>query len=181
MSQFVNAPLHMSYAAAGDPWLVGHTPRSAEASRSQAAGFRWAAETLSSDNLSIVRERIFGSLSVERVVMAERAAAFLARGISPDGPVTYVEGHPPWGEGLAGWIIHAVPGETLDGEPRIITDHGVPLGRAWQANGVDFVTLQNLHDGALIEGCGRKPRICRGRDRRNDGHSRALHVSPVSL
>jgi hypothetical protein len=85
------------------------------------------------------------------------------------------------GRGAAGWIIHAVPREALDREVWVITDHGVPLGRAWQADGVDFVALQNLHDGALIEGCGRRPRICRGRDRGNDGHSRALHASPVSL
>ena len=37
--------------------------------------------------------------------MAARAAALRARGLDPNGPLTYVQGYPPWGEGFAGAMM----------------------------------------------------------------------------
>ncbi|HLB25497.1 MAG TPA: hypothetical protein VJM83_04135, partial [Nitrospirota bacterium] len=94
--------------------------------------------------MRIVHERAFGGLSAQGEVMAARAGEFLTRGISPDGPVTYVQGSPPWvagGEGFAGAIIHAVPHGAGVWE---VEDGGQVVGRGWKRGGASFVVLQNI-------------------------------------
>ena len=88
----------------------------------------------------IVHERIFGSLSVEHDVMSARRQTFTSFGISPENPVTYIEGTPPWGSGLAGVIIHAVKADEI----WTVMDSGVPCGRGWRLNGVTHLVLQNI-------------------------------------
>jgi enamine deaminase RidA (YjgF/YER057c/UK114 family) len=98
------------------------------------------AETLRKHRLAIVHERVFGSLSVEQSIMAERSRAFVAHGVPTTTPVTCIQGHPVWGEGLAGVIIQAVPA----GQVRTLMDGDVPCGRAWHSNGAEFLMLQNI-------------------------------------
>lgn len=98
------------------------------------------AATLAGHNLEIVHERIFCSLSVEHFVRTERNRAFLAASISDATPVTCLQGHPAWGEGLAGVIIQAVPA----GQVRTLLDGDIPCGRAWTSNGAEFLMLQNI-------------------------------------
>lgn len=50
---------------------------------------------------------LFGSLTVKDAVLGVRAAVFTAHGLSASGTLTYIQGQPPWGEGLAGIIIRA--------------------------------------------------------------------------
>lgn len=92
---------------------------------------------------AIVHERIFGSLSIEQAVMSARQTAFQARGIPSDTPVTYVQGHPPWGEGLAGVLLRTV--SQVEG-PWTIEASGVPKGRKWRVGGVSFIILQNIQE-----------------------------------
>ena len=75
------------------------------AARAAAAVYSQIAETLRDRGLQIVQERIFGSLTSRNAVMATRAEVFLAHEMPPEGPVTYLQGNPPWGEGLSG-VIH---------------------------------------------------------------------------
>jgi enamine deaminase RidA (YjgF/YER057c/UK114 family) len=67
-----------------------------------------------------------------------------SQGISPDNPVTYIQGNPPWGEGLAGIIIRAVSSAGQKSNVRTITDSSVPCGRGWQLNGTKYLVLQNI-------------------------------------
>jgi len=97
------------------------------------------AEALSARGIVVVHERIFGSLSMEHEVISARRQAFTSFGISPENPVTYIEGRPPWGKGLAGVVIHAVKAD----EAWTIMDSGVPCGRGWRLNGVTHLVLQN--------------------------------------
>ncbi|MBI5488861.1 MAG: hypothetical protein HY905_16125 [Deltaproteobacteria bacterium] len=109
-----------------------------------AAGYARIARELRRRRLAVVHERVFGSLSCENDVRAARADALATADVEAAGPVTYVEGRPPWGEGLAGAIVAAVDPARLDAAPRMIVDRGAPRGRVWRADGALFVTLQSL-------------------------------------
>jgi enamine deaminase RidA (YjgF/YER057c/UK114 family) len=93
--------------------------------------------------LEIVHERILGSLSVELLVMAARHHALQTWGIPPDNPVTYIQGHPPWGDGLAGVIIQAISRNSVD-DVWTITDGRRPCGQGWRHNGSVYLVLQSI-------------------------------------
>ena len=101
---------HGSKAVLPEPALVGSPSDGWGADPTQAAqaAYGGIAQVLQEQGLTIIHERLFGSLSVKPAVLAARAAALRARGISPDEPLTYIQGHPTWGDGLAGVIIRAV-------------------------------------------------------------------------
>jgi enamine deaminase RidA (YjgF/YER057c/UK114 family) len=102
------------------------------------------ADALHDKRKEIVHERIFGSLSVKTAVLRERNTAMSEWQIPADGPVTYVEGNPPWGEGLAGIIIHAVFSDSAD-DIWTIMDGKSPCGRGWRRNGSTYLMLQNIN------------------------------------
>jgi enamine deaminase RidA (YjgF/YER057c/UK114 family) len=77
-------------------------------------------------------------------VLASRNAAFRARNLSADGPFTYIQGHPPWGEGFAGAIIQAVSRRHPVNEIWTIKDQGKAVGRGWRRQGATFLLLQNI-------------------------------------
>ena len=130
-------------AGEAEAFLVASVPAACGVATSAAAEvYSQIAETLCNRGLQVVQERIFGSLTSRHAVMATRADVFLTQGIPPYGPVTYLQGNPPWGEGLSGVIIHAVREASLD-EYQTITDHGVPCGRMRRRNGVCSLVLQN--------------------------------------
>jgi hypothetical protein len=58
--------------------------------------------------MEIFHERIFGTVSAYDDVIGERRTALESKGIDALTPLTYIQGTPPWGEGLAGVIVHAV-------------------------------------------------------------------------
>jgi enamine deaminase RidA (YjgF/YER057c/UK114 family) len=111
---------------------------------SSAAGDIYAriARTLSDTKMQIVQERIFGSIAGRKDILFARRSAMRECGIPSDGPLTYIEGKPAWGEGLAGVIIRAVSAE-LPVTP-ILRD-GSQCGRKWSESGAEFLILQNMH------------------------------------
>jgi len=100
---------------------------------------------LHESGMETVHESIFGSLSVELDVRDARELTLRAGGLGKDGPVTYIEGHPTWGTGLAGVIVHAVSAGRPDTTVWTIRDGDVPCGRGWKKNGVTFLSIQNIH------------------------------------
>lgn len=104
------------------------------------------AESLTGSGLIVVHERVFGSLAAAGEALAARAKALQARGVDPGGPVTYVEGRPPWGDGLAGVIIRAVAPALLEGPVGEIGEPGAVRGRTWRSGGATFVVLQDVRD-----------------------------------
>lgn len=130
----------LTWSESGELFIVASVPATVEAGRAAADIYGRIAETVRKHGLAIVHERVFGSQIAERIVMAERNRAFLAQEIPPGAPVTYVQGHPTWGMGLAGVIIQAVPA----GQVRTLLDEDVPCGRAWHSNGAEFLILQNI-------------------------------------
>ena len=100
--------LHRCTAGEGQAFLVAQAAWGADAALAAQAAYDEIARVLQDQGLTIVHERLFGSLTVKPAVMAARDAAFRASNLPVDGPFTYIQGHPPWGEGFAGAIIRAV-------------------------------------------------------------------------
>ncbi len=136
--------LYVSEAGKGHLYLVASSAMDTDASHAASAAYTQIGDALAETGAEIVHERIFGSLSVEPVVMAARQKALLAKDIAPHGPVTYIAGHPPWDEGFAGVIIHAVRPCRADDKVWMIMDGGIPCGRGWRRNGASFLILQNI-------------------------------------
>ena len=63
-------------------------------------------------SLRIVAERVFGKLSAKDRFLSARVEALRTAGIPPDGPVTYIEGAPVEGAGLAGVHLTFVRGNS---------------------------------------------------------------------
>lgn len=138
-------------AGQGQAFLVASIQSPADADVSAREAYIRIGETLSEHRLEIVHERIFGSLSVEPSVMAARHYALGTCGITTDNPVTYIQGNPPWGEGLAGVIIHAVsPYKPAD--VWTIMDGETPCGRGWRRNNSTWLVLQDISGNHVSSG-----------------------------
>ena len=136
--------LHVTEAGDGQVFLVGVVQDCGDVSLAAADIFTQLGEVLNKRGMAIVQERIFGSVCVEQEVMAARKSAFQERNIPIDTPVTYIEGRPPWGKGLAGVIVRAVASSRPAEEVWTIREEGQPCGRGWRRNGVTFIILQNI-------------------------------------
>lgn len=154
--------LHLSPAGAGQVFLVAQPAWGADAGRVAPAAYGEIARVLQEQGLTIVHERLFGSLTVKSAVMASRAAALRAKNLPVDGPTTYIQGHPPWGEGFAGAIIRAVSCPLPQDEVWIIQDQGKPVGRGWRQGDATFLLLQNLQ-GLAASGNGNNSRPLQAR------------------
>ncbi len=132
--------LSVTWAGHGQAFFVASLRSAADAIHGVSKAYTQIAEVLREHQLKIVHERIFGSLSVEPSVMAARHRALHSHDISPGNPVTYIQGNPPWGEGLAGAIIHAVAAEKV----WTVRDGNIPCGRGWRRNGSTYLVLQDI-------------------------------------
>lgn len=136
--------LHVSQPSDERLLIVASVRSATPASRAVQVAYDQIAGLLCGRRMIIVQERVFGSLSVRECVMAARRSALDAWHISAEGPVTYVEGRPTWGEGFAGVIVHAVSREGTLGPVRTLMDEGRPAGRIWRTPNATFAILQNV-------------------------------------
>ncbi|MGO9614504.1 MAG: RidA family protein [Dissulfurispiraceae bacterium] len=137
------AKISVTWAGQG-AYLVSSVRSPADAARAAGETYMRIAEALRENGLEVVQERIFGSLSVDASVMAARDRALRACGIASGNPVTYIEGNPPWGEGFAGTIIHAVSSSSPN-DVWTIMDGKHPCGRGWKRGLVTYLVLQNIN------------------------------------
>jgi enamine deaminase RidA (YjgF/YER057c/UK114 family) len=100
---------------------------------------------LRQQDLQIVQERIFGSLDLQAQVLAARRDVLGRNGLGQDQPVTYVEGQPIEGKGLAGIQMHAVSLAKSHEKIWTLYDGALACGRGWTRHGMTFLLLQNLH------------------------------------
>jgi enamine deaminase RidA (YjgF/YER057c/UK114 family) len=120
---------------------------SAGAVRASEEVYARIAGVLARRGLQVTHERVFGSLKLRTAILEARRRAFEDDAFSEDWPVTFIEGQPPWGDGLSGVMIQAVRPEHL-GDVWTIADEGVPCGRGWKRGGATFLMLQDLHGAA---------------------------------
>ena len=132
--------LQLKWAGRGHIFLVAPGPRGGEAGPAAAAAYRQIVRVLHDQDLTVVQERLFGSLAAEPEVMAARTNAFRDCGLDPEVPLSCIQGHPPWGQGLAGIIISALTGQAV----QTVWHQGQAVGRSWQQGGARFLVLQNL-------------------------------------
>jgi enamine deaminase RidA (YjgF/YER057c/UK114 family) len=128
----------------GQAFLVASPRWGADAAPAARAAYGEIGRVLQDQGLTIVHERLFGSLAVKPAVLAARAAALSAGDIPVDGPITYIQGHPPWGDGLAGIIIQAVAGLAPGDGVWTIQDRGTAVGLGWRQGAATFLILQNI-------------------------------------
>jgi enamine deaminase RidA (YjgF/YER057c/UK114 family) len=141
----------------GQAFLVASSRWGANAAPAALSAYGEIARLLQDQGLTIVHERLFGSLSVKPAVLAARAAALSARNLPVDGPITYIQGHPPWGKGLAGVIIQAVSCRNPRDKVWTIREQGKSVGRGWRRGEATFLLLQNLQ-GLTANGNGANAR-----------------------
>jgi enamine deaminase RidA (YjgF/YER057c/UK114 family) len=136
--------LHVRPAGPGQAFLVARAAWGADAAPAAQAAYGEIARVLQDQGLTVVHERLFGSLSVQPAALAARTAALKANHLPADGPITYIQGHPPWGEGFAGAIIQAVSCRNPHDLVWTMRDQGNPVGRGWRRRGATFLLLQNI-------------------------------------
>jgi len=139
-SEYTATKLCVTQAGMDQVFLVASVRGPAGPLHATRESYTRIAEVLGKQNLKIVHERIFGSLSVKHEVMSARKQAFCACGVSPERSVTYIEGKPTWGEGFAGIIIRAVSAEKV----WTIRDRDIPCGQGWILNGITYMALQDI-------------------------------------
>lgn len=150
--------LHGRAAGPGQAFLVASADWGADVASAAQASYGGIAQVLQNKRLTIVHERLFGSLTVKPAILAARKAGLSVAGISPSSPLTYIQGHPPGGEGFAGVTIRAVAGDAV----WTIQDQGQPMGRGWRQGDATFLLLQNLQ-GLIASDNGANSRPLRAR------------------
>jgi enamine deaminase RidA (YjgF/YER057c/UK114 family) len=145
--------LHLTSTESGQAFLVAEATWGAQAATATRAAYDEIARVLQDQGLTMVHERLFGSLNVKAEVISARNASLRAGGFPVDGPLTYIQGTPPWGEGFAGVIIQAVSGDAV----WPITDEGKKVGTGWRRGDATFLVLQNLQ-GLIQNGNGANAR-----------------------
>jgi enamine deaminase RidA (YjgF/YER057c/UK114 family) len=149
--------LQVRTAGPSQAFLVAQGSCGADAALTAQAAYGAIVEVLRDQDLTMVHERLFGSLAVKDAVLAARAEALRAGNLSPDGPLTFIQGRPPWEEGLAGVIIRAVSCRHSKDKVWTIWDQGSAVGRCWRQGGATHLVLQNLQ-GMAGEGNGANAR-----------------------
>jgi len=96
-------------------------------------------------NMQIVQERLFGSNSLYKTILEARNKALADHGISNDLPLTYIQGHPCWGDGFAGVQMQAILPKDPEKDVWTIYDRGTACGRGWRQNGTKFIMLHGIH------------------------------------
>ncbi|HOW65752.1 MAG TPA: Rid family hydrolase [Candidatus Paceibacterota bacterium] len=102
------------------------------------------ASWLADGSWQVVHERVFGSLSSRSAILESRSEFPHLKHPAAKGPLTYIQGQPLWGDGLAGIQVQAVrlpnPKDVWD-----ITDGTVSWGKGWRRSGVTYLLMQNIH------------------------------------
>jgi len=103
-------------------------------------------EILIDSSSQIIHERCFAKVEIHEQILKARASALRAHQLSPDTPVTFVEGGSCFDSVIAGFQIRALK-PISDTHIRTIHDQGIPKGRSWSVNGSTFYILQGIDGG----------------------------------
>jgi len=140
------ATVRVVEAGADQIYIAADVPEEpADADAACRAIYQAIAETLGRRGAEVVHERVFGSMEACAPVSDARAAALKDCEVDPATPVSYIQGTPPWGTGLAGVLLHAVRSPDGARPPWTCFHEGAPCGRAWERNGATFLLLQGFH------------------------------------
>ena len=102
-------------------------------------------QIIKEDNLHIVLERQFGRIEDYEEIQRVRNAVLQAEAIDHTLPITFIQGLPEWGSGLAGIQIRAVKLDGPNDEVWTIYDDGIACGRGWHYDSTSYIILQDIH------------------------------------
>ena len=138
------ATVYVTEAGQDQAYLVAAGNWGHHAALATAAAYEQITRELKERQLQIIQERVFGSLAVWPTIRSVRRRVFRSQGLEADGPLTYIQGQPPWGKGLSGVIIRAVRKRAVTDQIWTIRHQGWPVGRGWRRQGHTTFILQNL-------------------------------------
>lgn len=130
--------------ADGETFVVASTNPGERTATAARDAYEQIAALLADEGLEILHERVFASRSVSGEVLDARRSALSEAGLPHAGALTYIEGHPTWGEGMAGVIVRCIR-RNRPGGLRTLYDGDQACGRAWESQGATFLMLQNIH------------------------------------
>ena len=108
--------------------------------------YRLLWDLLARHNCRVVHERVFGSLAARKDILDARDRVIASSPAADAGVLTYIQGRPCRGEGLAGVAVLAVRDDgSGNGVQPVLDGDGRTIGRAWRLNGGTFLILQNVH------------------------------------
>lgn len=139
--------MYVTAAGKGHAYLTASIadPGATAASAAKAA-YGLIAEALVAQQMQIVHERVFASVSAHQEVVAARDEVISASRLRGAGEATYIQGRPCWGDGLAGVCVQAVRVAKSDDQVRqILACDGGAGGYRWRRHDAEFIILQNLH------------------------------------
>ncbi len=149
------AKLKVTTAADGQTFLVGSVLKGADSFETSYSLYERVAKVLLENRLEIIHERIWGSLKDEYIIKRGRNSALNVHRITPySSPITYIQGRPVFGDGMAGMIIHAVPTEGAFEKVFTLNGNGTPYGRGFIKRGTKYLVLQNIQ--GLVNNAGAK-------------------------
>ncbi|MBN2426434.1 MAG: hypothetical protein JXR46_13435 [Calditrichaceae bacterium] len=96
-------------------------------------------------DLQIVHERLFGSNTEREKILSVRSKVISSAGINDEVPVTFIQGQPVWGQGLAGIQIQALKLKNSEDKIWIVKENDKACGRGWKYDGQYFILLQNIY------------------------------------
>jgi len=149
-------------------FITGTIAEPTDAPRAAEDVYQAVGGLLSERGMVVVHERIFGSLSDHDAILDARAAQLARKGIDPTTPITYLQGNPLWGAGLAGVNLMAVRPAGPQDVWVVRDDAGRPCGRGWHRSGATFLLLQNLNGKGQLAGEDQKAQADRMFDRADE-------------
>lgn len=132
----------MSPGTTGNGYIVGSVQNDVSAAKASSYLYGEAGRVLSSMNMDIVQERIFGHASKkEAIVKARRAALQKGEEILFDELFSYIDCEPVFGRGFAGFILRVAAREKVQ---TILYDNK-PCGKKWFEGNAQHIILQDLN------------------------------------
>jgi len=125
-------------------FAVDNSETQSSPTRAATVAYACIADWLDRHEMQLAHERVFGSLSAQSAVAAAREQAMSEAAIDPRPCFSYIQGHPVFGEGLAGMLIHAVKPDEGSSVSARIEEDGM-AARIWRMNGARYFQLHGVH------------------------------------
>lgn len=124
-------------------WITVCARPGADSQTAATAAYGKIRELLTGDNWHCLHERIFASLSHRDSILKGRAGSGMSL-CNGTPPLTFIQGHPVWGEGLAGIQMQLFQPAEKDGRVWDILDNGQVCGKGWTRRGATYLLLQGI-------------------------------------